>query len=367
MKAEGIVKAVAVLTSLSLTVLLMFPNSLPTSPSFLSSQPTNALPPSASPWPSETPSPSPPPLKPALDLKTLLADTPPSKTKCKFNGCPATADSPYIYLFTPFRNRAANYHRLVRTLVEDVTGGRRAVDPRCVCLAIANFDDVLSGVPLSRAVEPWPFDVEVLSMKGGFSPAGGFEAVVQKVVKTPYDKSLIFRIDADMVVYPGFLARVLKNTKLGSRAYAPACWNQHNNETDWYSGNWRVTGSGMIGFYMEDFKAVTKGTMEMPLNDKNTYGLEDHLLMMMMAKTLPTYTVKRDCCNELWHMYHPHSKWERSANGLVDQFHTPGVDDGKSTKWHMELPKKDGAEYLQTKGMVYRNRCHQFHVKLYPA
>lgn len=141
--------------------------------------------------------------------------------------------------------------------------------------------------------------------------------------------------------------------------------SQNHNATDWYDGYWRVTGSGMIGFYKSDALALLPGG-KFPLDTKNTYGEEDHKLMMAFHKKKPGYIVFRDCVPELWHLWHRHSKWADSVNGITDKKEAQG-DWNPRVPWKQELPRPDGAYRLQSDGTVYHRVCRGLKHSLYPG
>ncbi len=84
-----------------------------------------------------------------------------------------------------------------------------------MCVAIADYDDVVSGVPVEQALSDWPYSKAVLRLHGQFSRAGGFQRCLDHLVVTPREKSIAFLVDADMVVYPGFVNRIVQYTKRG--------------------------------------------------------------------------------------------------------------------------------------------------------
>lgn len=71
----------------------------------------------------------------------------------------------------------------------------------------------------------WPFpNKAVVSVKGQFSRAGGFQAVMDNLVTTPRERSIILFMDSDMVTYPGFVNNVFKQTVRGKvRCAVNAC------------------------------------------------------------------------------------------------------------------------------------------------
>ena len=85
----------------------------------------------------------------------------------------------------------------------------RAIDPTCVCLAVADYIDKQYGVTIAAALEDWPFSKVLMPLTGKFLRAGGFQALLDGgVVSTPPSQSLIFFVDADMVAFPGLLRQV---------------------------------------------------------------------------------------------------------------------------------------------------------------
>jgi hypothetical protein len=73
----------------------------------------------------------------------------------------------------------------------------------------------VSGVTVDEALQDWPLDKAVVRLEGVFSRAGGFQRIMDHLVKTPREESILFFVDADMVAYPGLLNRVLRNTIRG--------------------------------------------------------------------------------------------------------------------------------------------------------
>ncbi len=132
---------------------------------------------------------------------------------CVFDGCPA--GHPFVYYMTSYRNRGASYNRWVRSVLEDVRSPVNKVPAQCLCLAVADFNDVVSGVPIGLALEDWPYAKAVISLHGPFSRAGGFQRCIDHLVTTPKDQSLMFFVDADMIAYPGLLNRILQYTVQG--------------------------------------------------------------------------------------------------------------------------------------------------------
>ncbi len=100
-------------------------------------------------------------------------------------------------------------------------------------------------------------------------------------------------------------------------AFAPVCWSANKFTgtapyDDWYTGDWRSSGTGMIAFYASDFYAAG-GCV--PLADRSQYGREDHEFSMML-KSSGQVQLKRSCTPELWHLYHSMALWGASVNGM---------------------------------------------------
>jgi len=143
---------------------------------------------------------------------------------CAFDGCPV--GHPFIYYMTSYRNRGVSYNRWVRSVVADVQSPVNKVPAQCLCLAVADFNDVVSGVPIGLALEDWPYDKAVISLHGPFKRAGGFQRCIDHLVTTPKEKSLMFFVDADMIAYPGLLNRIVQYTVQGvvsAAQYKAAC------------------------------------------------------------------------------------------------------------------------------------------------
>ncbi len=92
---------------------------------------------------------------------------------CSFDGCPA--GHPFVYFMTSYRNRGASFNRWVRSVLSDVQSDVNTHPVQCVCMAVADYNDVLSGVPLEAALSDWPYSKAVISLHGAFSRAGGFQ------------------------------------------------------------------------------------------------------------------------------------------------------------------------------------------------
>jgi hypothetical protein len=56
---------------------------------------------------------------------------------------------------------------------------------------VADYSVVLSGPPVEAALEDWPFDSHVLKLNKRFSRAGGFKELLDAVITTPNDQSLV--------------------------------------------------------------------------------------------------------------------------------------------------------------------------------
>jgi hypothetical protein len=82
-------------------------------------------------------------------------------------------------------------------------------------MVAADFDDVVAGTTVWEALEPWHYSKAVVSAKGRFKRAGGFQFVLDSLVTTPANDSILFFVDTDMVTYPGFLNKVVKHTVEG--------------------------------------------------------------------------------------------------------------------------------------------------------
>ena len=132
---------------------------------------------------------------------------------CQFKGCPST--QPFVYYTTSYRNRGASFNRWIRSVLSDVQSDVNTFPVQCLCIAVADYNDVVSGAPLSAALEDWPYDKAVISLHGNFSRAGGFQRAIDHLVTTPKTKSMVFFVDADMIAYPGLLNRIVKYTVQG--------------------------------------------------------------------------------------------------------------------------------------------------------
>jgi hypothetical protein len=56
---------------------------------------------------------------------------------------------------------------------------------------VADYSVVLSGPPVEDALKDWPFDTHVLKLNKPFSRAGGFKDLLDAVITTPNDQSLV--------------------------------------------------------------------------------------------------------------------------------------------------------------------------------
>ncbi len=187
--------------------------------------------------------------------------------------------------------------------------------------------------------------------------AGGFQVLLDSVVTTPPEKSLVFLSDADLIAFPGLIRRLLSVTAQGSFAFAPVLWATDGDAEDPVKGQWRVSGTGMVSFFYSDFKAVIGGRL--PMIDRFTYGTttgaealysamtffsrtdvchsslcvigcvvdvcggaatgkEDGALTDKLHHSKPGFKVRRECTPELWHLFHAKTqKWQLSVDGIT--------------------------------------------------
>ena len=132
--------------------------------------------------------------------------------------------------------------------------------------------------------------------------------------------------------------------------FAPVCWSSdHYNGIapydDWYAGNWRSSGTGMVSFYVSDF--MDAGGC-VPLADRAAYGKEDHEFSMMM-KRKGTVRLQRACTPELWHLFHSKASWAMSADGMRHQPGQTAAPANGTDDWKLALPRADGPQVLQSR------------------
>jgi hypothetical protein len=84
--------------------------------------------------------------------------------RCAFEGCPA--GHPFLYLATSFRNRGDAYNRFVRSVVVDLEAEGNRVQPACVCMCAADYDDITVGVPIGAAMRDWTHSKAVVKVRG---------------------------------------------------------------------------------------------------------------------------------------------------------------------------------------------------------
>lgn len=276
-----------------------------------------------------------------------------AQSTCSFTGC---AQPPFVYTLTSHRNRADALERMLRTLLGDLQSPDSTVDPRCVCVTIADYDDVVVGPPVAAALASWPHSYAVRSVKGPFSRAGGLQVLVSSVVVTPANASLLFVLDADMVAYPGLMRDILAHTTLGATAYAPICWSIVNSTVE-REGSWRSGGTGMMALYYHDLLLLTNGTL--PLANKQSHGREDDALTQVLHHGRPGYKVTRACCPYLWHLWHSKTLWQSSYDGMVRRRdnHKPMLWEEGAQGWKLSPPPANGSAWLEETGKLRLIRC----------
>jgi hypothetical protein len=297
----------------------------------------------------------------AVLLRSVASLIRPNGT-CSFSSCPVTPDAVYLYTMTSHRNRGASLQRMIKSLLADVSSAGSRIDPGCVCVGIADYGDDPWGPPAKLALESWPFDYHLLHMRGPFSRAGGLQALMNTMIRTPHERSIVYFLDADMVAYPGMVSEcVLSNLIVGENAYAPICWST-TGKGDEYQGAWRSTGAGMIAFYMSDFMLITNGSL--PDANKLSYGQEDINLIELLHTARRGYYVKRRCCPSLWHLYHTKAHWSDSFDGMLrKKAALSNIASGESVEWmpsmpwQLPAPPLRGAEQLQEQGQTKAYRC----------
>lgn len=153
-------------------------------------------------------------LPPPADLEALSAYDKPITVKnpaaagggvCKFEGCPQ--QGPFVYYVTSNRNRGRSYNRWLRSAVLDAQQAK-TVSPQCLCAVVGDFveDHPMPYVPIAQAMEDWPYDKQVVELRGSFRRAGGLDAAMHVAVNnTPFDRSIVFFVDTDMIAFPGLL------------------------------------------------------------------------------------------------------------------------------------------------------------------
>ena len=174
-----------------------------------------------------------------------------------------------MYYVTSFRNRGDAYHRLVQSIIDDVQSPVNTVPPQCLCLTIANYNDTVVGVPVDVALRDWPYEHATTAVAGPFSRAGGFQRVFDTLVTTPWNASIAFLVDTDMITYPGFLNQVASKPVRGKASFAPVCWSTNSTNVTDREGIWRVGGTGMTAFYLSDlYGSGFKVPGQLPMIDK---------------------------------------------------------------------------------------------------
>ena len=106
-----------------------------------------------------------------------------TRGRCEFKACPS--DKPFVYYLTSYRNRGAPFNRWLRSVLGDVQSDVNTFPVQCLCIGVADYNDVVTGVPLDVALEDWPYDKAVISLHGNFSRAGGFQRAIDHLVTTP--------------------------------------------------------------------------------------------------------------------------------------------------------------------------------------
>jgi hypothetical protein len=109
---------------------------------------------------------------------------------CRFQSCPA--GQPHVYYMTSHRNRGDSLNRLLRSVVADVQSEVNVVPGGCVCLAVADFNDVVIGVPVTVAVEDWPYVLHADTIASGMCTNAHHDALrvrrrgLQWMLSTPH-------------------------------------------------------------------------------------------------------------------------------------------------------------------------------------
>lgn len=220
-----------------------------------------------------------------------------------------------------------------------------------MCVTVADYNDTPYGPSVDMALADWPLNAHVVPVKGNFSRAGGLQKLLDNVVTTPPEQSLMFFMDADMIVYPGLVERVVSNSKADGTMFCPIVWSTTGDPEDQYAGKWRSGGTGMIAFYLSDFKRA--GGL-MPMADKTTYGKEDHEFQVWMRERSGVRML-RDCTPELWHLFHTKRAWSASLDGEVWTQRAKPWAKGDPWKWRM--PVADGPAQLRERGDVFKLLC----------
>ncbi|KNC78726.1 hypothetical protein SARC_08849 [Sphaeroforma arctica JP610] len=232
---------------------------------------------------------------------------------CVFDKCEHDA---FIYMLVPFRNRGQNLKRLAFTLTTDAVQARwSSLD--CICLAVGNYDDEVTGMSASEALLEWKGSQNIVSLSGNFSRAGSLQSLLtdeNKLITTAEDESLLFIVDTDMAMFPGFLDDLVTSTKprLG---YVPICYSV-NDSKNWREGVWRDGGAGMFAAYASDLRRVLNN--KFPGANKLTHGEEDWMIQHELRHNSVDYlNTTRHCSPGLWHLPHPHvSDWTATVDGM---------------------------------------------------
>ncbi|KNC87166.1 hypothetical protein SARC_00694 [Sphaeroforma arctica JP610] len=258
---------------------------------------------------------------------------------CDFDKC---QQGPYVYFLIPFRNRGESLRRLADTLQIDAESAQiTTVD--CLCLGVADYDDVVDdSMRSAEALEHWSGSYDIRSVSGPFSRGGGIKSLLtpNNILTTPEDKSIYYIIDTDMVVWPGFIDDVIKNTKLQSGT-VPVCWSLDSYNRSTMAGTdgfWRGYGMGMWSIYASTLKRVTHYNIAGA--NKYNWGLEDYAIQKQLrygTQNVHRYNtlMQRYCNPYLFHFPHPKIKWEKSANGM-----------GKDVAVNNPFKKADEIEFI---------------------
>ncbi|KNC78727.1 hypothetical protein SARC_08850 [Sphaeroforma arctica JP610] len=260
------------------------------------------------------------------DELTQIAVTTSDSNVCNFDKCELHT---YVYMVVPYRNRGMNLKRLAHTLAIDAAQST-LTNIHCVCMAVADYDDVVVGMTAAEALLEWREkggSHHIQSLPGTFSRAGAMQGILRddaKLLTTSEDESLLFVVDTDMALFPGFLDDLVQSTKL-HLGYVPVCYSV-NNASDWKDGLWRSGGAGMFAAYAADIRRVLGN--KFPGAEKKTYGDEDWMIQHALRHYKHAHlNTTRHCNPYLWHLPHPHViDWTATADGMSEPDGPPKVD-----------------------------------------
>ncbi|KNC77513.1 hypothetical protein SARC_10026 [Sphaeroforma arctica JP610] len=259
----------------------------------------------------------------------------PSGMSSKLNGCnfdECTYGPPYLYFLVPYRNRGKGLQRLVLAMDIDAAQAK-TTNAKCVCFGIGDYDDEVSGLTSLEAMEYWKGSHHIASLNGNFSRGGGIERLFKpnSILVTPEEQSILYVMDTDMMVWPGFLDDLILNTQ-PDMGTVPVCWSLtdysiRNNKT---AGWWRHSGKGMWSIYADKLRKATN--MTICGSSSKSWGGEDLGMQKDLRFAKNPARMKRYCNPYLYHLAHPKVSWKDSVDGMGNtEFLAP-----EKEKWYLE-------------------------------